>query len=137
MSSQQDKPPTMAEIVEAMRTLQEPNNTTNVVTKNMVATICAGVVLALGAWMMSGLNQMQQSVTQVQTTVTALQHSVDALTTSGSVSVGEQSNMKTDIARLQQQVDQDTQRLDRLDGRGTTYGSPNQGGSSGSSAPRV
>jgi outer membrane murein-binding lipoprotein Lpp len=122
----------MAEIIEAMKTLREPETNNNLITKNAFATVLGGVFLALGAWLMSGLNQMQQSVTQVQTTVVALQHSVDGLVQSNGASSDTQAGMKTDIARIQQRVDEDEQRLNQLDGRGT-YGNVPQGPSPRSS----
>lgn len=114
----QAPPPSFADIAAAMKVLQptpppEPSGLQKHISGIMVA-----LILGLGAWLMTGLNSMQASMAQVVATVATIQKQVDAMaqrTESGSASMSE---LRTSVARIEQRVTQDEQRLNVLEGRG-------------------
>lgn len=109
------EPPSLAEIITAMQVLKpaEPKG----VEKHVPFIVCA-LIIGLGGWLMTGLNAMQTSVTQVATTVGAIQRQVDDMVRRNDNGNQTQAAMQTSVARLEQRVSQNEQRIGALEGRG-------------------
>lgn len=108
--------PSLADIAAAMKVLQ-PEPKKGSIEAN-IATIMTAAVIGIGAWLLTGLSSMQTTVTQVSATVVGMSKVVDQMAADIKAGDSTQSQIKQDVARLQQRVDQNEQRLTALDGRG-------------------
>lgn len=101
--------PSLADIAAAMKVLQpEPKRT---VLENNVSMILGAGVLGLAGWLLMGLNSMQQTVTQVSATVVQMSKQIDQMAQDAKAGDSSQSQIKQDVARLDQ-------RVTALEGRG-------------------
>lgn len=109
--------PSLADIAAAMKVLQpEPKRST--LEANISYVLVTGII-GLAAWLLMGLNTMQQTVTQVSATVAQMSKQIDAMAQDAKDDSGTLTQMKENVARLDQRVDQNEQRLNTLDGRGS------------------
>lgn len=111
--------PSLADIAAAMKVLQ-PEAKKSPLEAN-IATIATAAFLGIAGWLLLGLNSMQQTVTQVSATVAQMSKQIDTMAQDAKDDAGAQSQMKQDVARLDQ-------RVSALEGRGDHGNRPGQAG---------
>lgn len=105
----QVKNPSLADIAAAMKVLQ-PEQKTGLVDKWMGQVIPVAII-GIAAWLLTGLNSMQQTVTQVSATVVQMSKQIDTMAQDAKSDSGTLAAIKENEARLDQ-------RVGALEGRG-------------------
>jgi outer membrane murein-binding lipoprotein Lpp len=101
--------PSLADIAAAMKVLQpEPKRT---ILESNVSTIIVAGILGLAGWLLMGLNSMQQAVGQMSVTVATMSKQIESIAQDAKAGDGQQTQMKENVARLDQ-------RVTALEGRG-------------------
>lgn len=125
--------PSLADIAAAMKVLRdEPKR--GGFEANM-STVITAAFIGLAGWLLLGLNSMQQSVTQVSATVAVMSKTIDQMASDARAGDSTQSDMKEKVARLDQRVTQNEQRINSLDGRGNNVSTGGPQGSGPTGAP--
>lgn len=78
-------------------------------------------IIGIAAWLLTGLNSMQQTVTQVSATVAQMSKQIDQMSQDAKSDSGTLATMKEDQARLDQ-------RVSALEGRGSNGNRGTTGG---------
>lgn len=102
MSPGVSSPPTFAELATALRSLSTPPS--DGLNKH-VATIVVAATLAIGAWVVSGLSNVQATLGSVQVTVDATKKTTEDMQRDIKSISDQQSDMKADQAKLEQRVE--------------------------------
>lgn len=114
-------PPSFADIAAAMKVLQQPPPPPAPEPQGVnkhIPMIVVAAVIGIGAWTLNSLNTVQQAVTSMAATMTAMGESVKTMSTRSDAMVSSLADTKTSLARMDQRVSQNEQRISALESRG-------------------
>lgn len=94
--------PSFAELIAALKALQQPQEPKGL--EKHVTTIIVGATLAIGVWVVSSLNTMQQTVARMDTTMTSVQSTTQDMSRRIDLVAGAQADMKAQQATMEQRL---------------------------------